>query len=74
MAQSFSRTRQRAESASSKIQTPFFAKGQAVEEQDFVTQAHAAKTLRLREARLAREANDHARAASALMRMRTKKA
>jgi hypothetical protein len=75
MAQSFSSTRQRAENTLQKnIEAPFFSKGQAVEEQDFVTQAHAEKTLRLREARLAKEADDRARATPALARMRTKKA
>ncbi|MFN7022966.1 MAG: hypothetical protein ACK4QP_00275 [Pseudorhizobium sp.] len=74
MTQSFGNTRQRAENTFHNIQAPFFAKGQAVEEQDFVTQAHAEKTLRLREARLTKEADDHARATSALVRMRTKKA
>jgi hypothetical protein len=73
MTQSFSKPRQRAESAFTKIQSQFFARDQAVEEQDFVTQAREAKTLRLREMRLAKDTDDRARATSALIRMRAKK-
>lgn len=70
MAQTFSKTRQRAESAFNKVQSQFFARGQAVEEQDFVAQARDAKTARLREARLAKESDDRARATSALITRR----
>ncbi|MGZ2442831.1 hypothetical protein [Sinorhizobium medicae] len=74
MAQTFSKTRQRAESAFNKVQSQFFARGQAVEEQDFVAQARDAKTARLREARLAKESGDRARATSALITRRAKPA
>ncbi|RVG01821.1 hypothetical protein CN230_31370 [Sinorhizobium meliloti] len=47
---------------------------QAVEEQDFVTQARDAKRARLREARLAKESDDRARATSALITRRAKPA
>lgn len=57
MTQTFSKTRQRAESAFNKVQSQFFAKDHAVEEQDFITQAREAKTLRLRETRLAKESD-----------------
>jgi len=74
MTQTFSKARQQAETAFSKTQAQFFSKGHAVEEQEFVTQAREAKTLRLREARLAKEADDRARAISALMSKRAAKA
>lgn len=74
MTQTFSKPRQRAESAFSKIQSQFFAKGDAAGEQDFIAQARDEKTLRLREARLAKETDDRARATSTLIRMRAKTA
>ena len=70
MTQTFSKPRQRAESAFSKLQSQFFAKARAAEEEDFVKQAREAKTLRLREARLAKDENDRVNAASALIRTR----
>ena len=73
MTQTFSKPRQRAESAFSKIQSQFFSKADAAKEQDFVKQAREAKTLRLREMRLAKDIDDRARATSALIRMRAKK-
>ncbi|MCK8779583.1 hypothetical protein M0654_06240 [Rhizobium sp. NTR19] len=64
MTQTFSKTRQQAENAFSKIQSQFFAKDQAVEERDFASQARDAKTARLRAARLAKEADESTKAAS----------
>jgi hypothetical protein len=69
-----SKTRQQAEDAFSKVQSQFFAKGQAVEEHDFEAKAREAKTARLREARLAKELDEVARATSALIRKRAKQA
>jgi len=74
MTQTFSKPRQRAENAFSKLQSQFFAKADAAGEQDFIAQARDEKTLRLREARLAKETDDRARATSALIRMRAKTA
>ncbi len=73
MTQTFSKPRQRAENAFSKRQSQFFAKADAAGEQDFIAQTRDEKTLRLREARLAKETDDRARATSALIRMRAKK-
>lgn len=70
MTQTFSKSRQRAESAFAKTQSQFFAKDQAVEEQDFATQAREAKTARLREARLANETDQIKRATLSLTKMR----
>ena len=64
MTQSHSKFRQQAEIAFGATQTEFFARGAAVEELDSVAQAREAKTLRLREARMARDAEKIATAAS----------
>ena len=58
MAEQYSKSRQQAEIAFGKTQSQFFARGRAFEELDFVTAARNEKTLRLREARLARELQD----------------
>ena len=58
MTDKYSISRQKAEIAFSHIQTPFFAKDKALDELDSMTQSREAKTLRLREARLAKEAED----------------
>ena len=50
-----SKSRQRAEIAFDRIQSQFFARGQATEELQTEEQARQAKTQRLREARLARD-------------------
>ncbi len=54
MTQTYSKSRQQAEIAFGNIQTQFFAKNNAVEELESVAQVRVAKTLRLREARLAK--------------------
>lgn len=60
MTDAHSKSRQRAEIAFGQTQTEFFARGAAVEEMDSIVQAREAKTLRLREARMAKEAHDTA--------------
>ncbi len=56
------KSRQQAEIAFGRVQSSFFAHGQAVEELQTEEQARQAKTQRLREARLARdEARDQTR-------------
>jgi hypothetical protein len=70
MTEKHSISRQKAEIAFSRIHTPFFAKDQAVEELEAVTRARAAKTMRLREARLAKELEGRASTASALLARR----
>lgn len=58
MAEQYSKSRQQAEIAFGKAQSQFFARGQAFEELDAIAAARNEKTLRLREARLAKEAQD----------------
>jgi hypothetical protein len=72
MTETYSKSRQQAEIAFGNIQTQFFAKNKAVEELDSVAKSREAKTLRLREARLARELNDPVLATSALLAERPK--
>lgn len=71
MTEKYSISRQKAEIAFSQIHTPFFAKDKAVEELEDVTQARNAKTVRLREARLAKELEGRASVTSALLARRT---
>lgn len=70
MTEKHSISRQKAEIAFSRIHTPFFAKGEAVEELEAATRARDDKTMRLREARLARELESRTSAASALLAKR----
>jgi len=58
MAEQYSKPRQQAEIAFGKAQSQFFARGQAFEELDSITAARNEKTARLRQARLAKEAED----------------
>ncbi len=58
MTERYSKPRQQAEIAFGKTQTEFFARGQALEELDSIAVARDEKTLRLREARLAKELQD----------------
>jgi hypothetical protein len=51
-----SKTREQAEAAFSSIRAHSSSKSRAVEEVDMIASAREAKTLRLREARLAKEA------------------
>jgi hypothetical protein len=70
MNQTYSRSRQQAEIAFGNVQAQFFAKNEALEERESIAQLREAKTLRLREARLAKELNDRTSATSALMAKR----
>lgn len=58
MTQTYSKSRQQAEIAFGATQSNFFAKGHAIEELMSIAQAREDKTLRLREARLAKELQD----------------
>lgn len=60
MTERFSKSRQQAEIAFGNAQTQFFAKHKAAEEVQSIDNARDAKTLRLREARLAKEMDDRA--------------
>ncbi|WP_313474907.1 hypothetical protein [Agrobacterium pusense] len=60
MTDKYSKSRQQAENAFSIVQKEFYAKNNAVEELEAVAQARDAKTLRLRQARLAKEMADRA--------------
>jgi hypothetical protein len=66
MTQNFSKSRQQAEAAFGRTQTEFFARGRAVEELDSIVEARDAKTSRLREARMAKEAQAQAAAPKTL--------
>lgn len=59
-----SRSRQQAEAAFGKIQTEFFARGQAMGALDSIALARDEKTARLREARKAKELVDRLSAAA----------
>jgi transposase len=74
MTQTHSKSRQQAEIAFSQTQTQFFAKDHAVEELDFIVHAREAKTLRLREARIAKELEARTSATSALIKKRASSA
>lgn len=74
MTETHSKSRQQAEIAFGNTQSQFFARGHAVEEMDAIVQAREAKTERLRAARLAKEAQDIATAASGLIAKRARKA
>ena len=62
-----SKSRQQAESAFQKVQSQFLARNRAVEEIDTMVKAREDKTSRLKNARLAKEADDRARATAALI-------
>ena len=62
MSQTHSKSRQQAEIAFGNAQTQFFARNSAVDELDSIVRAREEKTLRLREARLAKEVHDRATA------------
>jgi hypothetical protein len=67
-----SKSRQQAEIAFGNIQVEFFSKNNAVEELVSAAQLRDAKTLRLREARLAKEQSERAIAISSLLAKRSK--
>lgn len=58
MTEPYSKSRQQAEIAFGAAQSQFFAKGHAVDELNSIAQARDEKTLRLGEARLAKELQD----------------
>lgn len=58
MTDNYSKPRQQAEIAFGKTQSQFFARERAYEELDTIVIAREEKTLRLREARLAKELQD----------------
>jgi hypothetical protein len=58
MIQNYSKTRQQAEIAFGKAQSQFLARTSALEDRDASVVARENKTLRLREARLAKELRD----------------
>lgn len=72
MTKTYSKSRQQAEAAFGSLQTAFFAKNNAAEELESVAQARDAKTVRLREARLAKEEADRISATAALLAKRSK--
>ncbi|QND46050.1 hypothetical protein HB780_10195 (plasmid) [Rhizobium lusitanum] len=73
MAQTFSKSRQQAEVAFGNAQSQFFARNNAVDELDFLTRSREEKTLRLREARLAKELQDRTAATASLLVKRARK-
>lgn len=74
MTETHSRSRQQAEIAFGATQSQFFAKGHAVEEMNSIIEAREDKTLRLREARLAKELQDSLMPAAKPISRRIKKA
>jgi hypothetical protein len=72
MTETYSKSRQQAEIAFGKTQTEFFARGQAVEALDLIAQARDEKTLRLREARKAKEVADRMLPAASIKRKNVK--
>ncbi|WP_099864756.1 hypothetical protein [Pararhizobium haloflavum] len=70
MTQEYSKARQLAETAFSKTQSQFLAKGRARTEVETLVDARAEKTLRLKRARLAKEQSDRSRVAAALVSRR----
>ncbi|MDR6759713.1 hypothetical protein J2Y48_005031 [Mycoplana sp. BE70] len=68
-----SKSRQQAEVAFANAQSQFFGRSSAAEELDSLAQAREEKTLRLREARLAKESKDHEAAAASLLAKRAKR-
>jgi hypothetical protein len=74
MTQSQSISRPQAEYAANLAQAEFFAKDHAIDEQQFVRQAREAKTIRLRDARMAKELKDRTSALTGLIGLRARKA
>lgn len=72
MTETHSKSRQEAEIPFGNVQTQFFAKNAAIEELKSAEQARDEKTLRLREARLAKEQAERALATSTLLARRSK--
>jgi hypothetical protein len=74
MTQEQSRLYRRAELVSNLAQAQFFAKDHAAQEEEFLTQTREAKTLRLRNARMAKELRGRTLAISGLISLRAKQA
>ncbi len=74
MSQAHSKSRQEAEIAFGNLQSQFFARNNAVEELDCLVRSRDEKTLRLREARLAKELQDRAATTASLLAKRAKTA
>jgi hypothetical protein len=72
MTQTHSKSRQQAEIPFGNAQSQFFARNSAVDELDSIVRSREEKTLRLREARLAKETHDRAVATAALIDKRAK--
>ncbi|WOC14764.1 hypothetical protein [Pseudochrobactrum sp. MP213Fo] len=73
MSETHSKSRQQAEAAFSRTQTEAPVRNRVAEEQDAILLAREEKTLRLREARLAKELEDSLIDAPAPKAKRTKK-
>ncbi|MGM4984820.1 MULTISPECIES: hypothetical protein [Rhizobium] len=73
MTQTYSKSRQKAEIAFGNVQSQFFARNNAVDELDFLARSREEKTLRLREARLAKELQDRTAATASLLAKRARK-
>jgi len=74
MNQTHSKSRQQAEIAFGNVQSQFLARNNVREELDSMVVARDDKTLRLREARLAKELQDSARPAASTVAKRHSKA
>jgi hypothetical protein len=74
MSQTHSKSRQKAEIAFGNLQSQFFARNSAVEELDCLVRSRDEKTLRLREARLAKELQERAATTASLLAKRAKTA
>lgn len=74
MSQTNSKSRQQAEIAFGNLQSQFFARNRAVEELDSLVRSRDEKTVRLREARLAKESQDRAATTASLLAKRAKTA
>lgn len=66
----YSKPREQAERAFTKVQSQLMARNRAVEELDTIAEAREDKTSRLKHARLTKEADDRAKATAALMSKR----
>ncbi|KQW32001.1 hypothetical protein ASE36_07305 [Rhizobium sp. Root274] len=73
MTDNLTKSRQTAEAAFAKTQSQFLARGRAIDELDSITAARDEKTLRLREARLAKERQDRENVTAALLAKRAQK-
>jgi hypothetical protein len=72
MTQTHSKSRQQAEIAFGNARSQFFARNSAVDELDSIVRSREEKTLRLREARLAKQLQDRAAATAYLLAKRAK--